>query len=205
MTHSAPQSRRSPRGCYRKTWGVTAANPHIWERAARAGRTCPAQKVSMVLAPGLHQAPIPADLAPQHPLGLRPPTCPPLALADPPAPGASALPGAEGVAGQSRPAQAHLAQLSTRPGGGGQALPGQHTRRTRSAQGPRHASGNHRPGQGAGRAARGRAGSAVRQCAPLATGCLLESSLEKKEASAQGPSCPGHPQILQGPASQAFP
>lgn len=39
-------------------------------------------------------------------------------------------------------------------------------------------------------------------CPPVsvipAVGCLLESSLEQKEASAQGPSCPWHPQIPRG-------
>lgn len=130
--------------------GGSLSQPHIWERAARAGRTCPAQNVSSVLAPGLRQAPVPADLAPQHPLGLRPPTCPPLALADPPALGAGSCcsaRGEEGVVGQSRLTQARGAQLSTRHGGGGGVGGSGPSRPAHPSDpisaGPRHASGIH--------------------------------------------------------------
>lgn len=44
VTHdslSSPEQAVTTRGRFRKTWGIIAANPHIWESEAKTGRDLP--------------------------------------------------------------------------------------------------------------------------------------------------------------------
>lgn len=91
MTHSAPQSRQSPRQAAPEDPGGVTANPHIWERTPRPEGTCPGQWPSLSLALGPSQAPTPADTATQALLVARAPPALSGPLLTPTGPGSSAL------------------------------------------------------------------------------------------------------------------
>lgn len=145
MTHSAPQSRRSPRGCYRKTWGDRSANP-------TSGRGWPGPEgpaPHRTSARSWHQA----SARPPYPLTWHrsillacgpPPALPwPSLTRQPWELGAAALP-AERRAWLARAASHKLVGPSSAPGmgaGGGPSRPA-HPSDPISA-GPRHASGIH--------------------------------------------------------------
>lgn len=212
VTHdslSSPERAVTMRGSYRKTWGGHCSQPpHLG--GGGQDRKGPAQDRRPAWS--WHEGPSPADHTTALFRACGPPPALPEALTDPP-PTPPTGPGSfcsdnrsteKGKAGRSCLARASQAQHQagargpSRPAHPSDPIsgrgPGMHLGFTMHGPQPKTGSWESSPDE------KGRI-----NCPPVsvipAVGCLLESSLEQKETSAQGSSSPWHPRIPQGQPS----